>query len=141
MALPYTSQQKMICVLLLFLALFPLSPALGRRTLTSAPRPQLHDSIIITASTDVPRRPVKFARDAFDDDGSLAELGSTPAAPRVAVRNIGKWTLTSANGSVVLRGVKVPGYALQALQDAGVVGDPLHRYTYFCMHLSHALQA
>lgn len=38
------------------------------------------------------------------------------------------WRLRSANGSVTLSSVAVPGYALQALQDAAVVGDPLYRW-------------
>eukprot|EP00955_Chlamydomonas_euryale_P089771 364493-Chlamydomonas_euryale.AAC.5 len=38
------------------------------------------------------------------------------------------WALRSGNGSVSLAAVAVPGYALQALQDAGHIGEPLYRF-------------
>ena len=58
-----------------------------------------------------------------------------PAAPRAprrvplsGPRGAARWSLANANGSISLADVRVPGYALEALQRAGIIGDPLHRY-------------
>lgn len=37
------------------------------------------------------------------------------------------WTLTNAVGNVSLAELSLPKYALEALEDAGIVGDPLWR--------------
>ena len=45
------------------------------------------------------------------------------------------WTIKNGNGSMTLD-ASVPGYALEALHEAGKVGDPLERYGIHTRHAS-----
>ena len=52
-------------------------------------------------------------------------LAATAAAEQVTSLDKGPWTLS--NGQGVSLPVSLPKYALEAMQDAGLVGDPLWR--------------
>jgi hypothetical protein len=57
-------------------------------------------------------------------EAPLARRSQRRTALRAAVA---KWTVANANGSVSLR-ASVPGYVLEDLRAAGLVGDPLYRW-------------
>ena len=46
----------------------------------------------------------------------------------ISLSEVPGWSLSNANGSVQLANVRVPGYALESLREAGLVQDPLYRY-------------
>lgn len=56
---------------------------------------------------------------------SAASLLATANAEQVTSLDRGPWTLS--NGQSVSLPVSLPKYALEAMQDAGLVGDPLWR--------------
>lgn len=51
----------------------------------------------------------------------------SPAMPALSVAQAISWSLSNANGSLAGLPASVPGYALQTLQEAGIIGDPLFR--------------
>lgn len=53
----------------------------------------------------------------------------SPAMPLspLSVAQALSWSLSNANGSLADLPASVPGYALQTLQEAGIIGDPLFR--------------
>lgn len=65
--------------------------------------------------------------------GLAALLGcaiSRASAARIVPLDQATWTLDNAQGfgNVSLANVTVPSYALEILQDRGIVGDPLYRW-------------
>lgn len=59
---------------------------------------------------------------------ALAALAAAAPAPAALDLSGGAaWTLTNGAGNVSLAELSLPKYALEALVDAGILGDPLWR--------------
>lgn len=56
---------------------------------------------------------------------AVAAAAATPST--LDLTGDAAWTLTNAVGNVSLAELSLPKYALEALEDAGIVGDPLWR--------------
>lgn len=68
--------------------------------------------------------------EAASQEASSSANGSSCDGMLLSPQSMGQaltWTLSNANGSIANLPASVPGYALQALQEAGRIGDPLFR--------------